>query len=89
MSLNDWFGSERHEFSRVSLIRLSQHSGLATSGAVSDNGSVVAYASDEAEPGNLDIWVRDLNTGVSRRVTSDPAEELYPEGSLSPRRLGW
>jgi Tol biopolymer transport system component/tRNA A-37 threonylcarbamoyl transferase component Bud32 len=63
-------------------VRLTQYSGLATSGTTSDNGRVIAYASDEADPGNLDIWVRDLDSGVSRRITTDPAEELYPK--LSP-----
>jgi len=49
---------------------------------LSSDGRTIAYASDRAEPGNLDIWTQRLPDGVPRRVTTDPAVDESP--SLSP-----
>jgi hypothetical protein len=55
---------------------------LAMNPTVSADGKYVAYASDRAGQGNLDIWVQALPTGQPMQFTKDEANEDYP--SFSP-----
>jgi len=55
---------------------------LAMNPTVSADGKYVAYASDRAGQGNLDIWVQALPTGQPKQFTKDEANEDYP--SFSP-----
>ena len=51
--------------------------------ALSPDGGLVAYASDES--GNADIWIVDVRGGNAIRLTDDPASDThpawYPDGS--------
>ena len=38
----------------------------------SDDQHFLAYVSDSGRPGHFELWVRDLTTGRSRRLTDDP-----------------
>ena len=66
--------------------RLTSDSGLTTQPAFSRDGKPIAYASDRAGAGNLDIWRQQLATGEAVRITSDPADEsepaFSPDGTL-------
>ena len=54
--------------------------------ALSWNGRWLAYASDRAEDGNVDIWIQPTGQGSARRLTRNPAIDhqpaLSPDGSL-------
>ncbi|PIE17675.1 MAG: hypothetical protein CSA65_07960 [Proteobacteria bacterium] len=45
-------------------------------GSLDGDGTRLLYASDEK--GDLDIWIKDLATGLSRRLTKDPAIDTQP-----------
>ncbi len=55
---------------------------LAMNPSISADAKYVAYASDRAGQGNLDIWVQALPTGEPVQLTKDEANEDYP--SFSP-----
>jgi serine/threonine protein kinase len=50
--------------------------------ALSMDGRWLAYASDRAEDGNVDIWIQPTSQGAARRLTNDPAVDHQP--ALSP-----
>jgi Tol biopolymer transport system component len=55
---------------------LTSAPGLEEQPAVSPDGRLLAYTSNES--GNDDIWLADLGTGESRRLTGDHADERDP-----------
>ncbi len=62
--------------------RLTFDSGLALHPAVSPDGKYLAFASDRAGEGNLDIWVQTLPGGEPVRLTKGAADDDFP--SFSP-----
>jgi Tol biopolymer transport system component len=50
--------------------------------SLSSDGKIVAFASDAAEEGNIDIWVQQTGRPEARRLTHDPGPDLDP--SISP-----
>ena len=69
--------------------RLTSDSGLTTDPALSPDGKLVAYASDRAGSGNLDIWRQQLATGEAVRLTNDPADESEPTFSPDGSRIAF
>ena len=67
---------------QTSLTALTRDGGLTTDPALSPDGRLLAFASDRAGGGNLDIWVRQVAGGDPVRVTNDPADDYEP--SISP-----
>ena len=49
---------------------------------LSADGKTIAYVSDRAEAGNLDVWLQRLPDGAPKRITRDPAIDDSP--SVSP-----
>ncbi len=67
----------------LKLRQLTQDAGLTSYPAISPDGKLIAYASDRAGDGGLDIWVQQLSRGAQPvRLTKDPADERFP--SFSP-----
>jgi Tol biopolymer transport system component len=62
----------------ITLTRLTSDAGLATEPALSRDGRLLAYASDHAGEGNLDIYVRQVGGGEPLRLTRDPADDYEP-----------
>jgi Tol biopolymer transport system component len=62
----------------LTLTRLTSDVGLTTEPALSRDGRMLAYASDQAGEGNLDIYVRQVGTGEPLRLTRDPADDHEP-----------
>lgn len=63
--------------------------GLATAPALSRDGSLLAFASDRAGQGNLDIWIQQIGGAEPLRLTSDPADESTPAFSADGARVAF
>jgi Tol biopolymer transport system component/tRNA A-37 threonylcarbamoyl transferase component Bud32 len=64
------------------LRRLTYDSGLTFQGTISADGTLLAYASDRAGEGHLDIWVQQIGGREPIRLTTDKADDSEP--NLSP-----
>jgi Tol biopolymer transport system component/DNA-binding winged helix-turn-helix (wHTH) protein len=71
------------------LTRLTSDTRLAADPAVSAGGTLLAYASDRAAEGNLDVWVQQLSGGTALRLTSHEAEDREPEFSPDGTRVAF
>ena len=58
--------------------QLTSGPGLDSDPAISSDGSLLAYASDRKNDGNLDIWVQPVDGGDAVQLTSDPADDREP-----------
>jgi Tol biopolymer transport system component/DNA-binding winged helix-turn-helix (wHTH) protein len=83
-----WWWLPRHSgTSQLALTQLTTDTGLTYQPALSPDGKLVAYASDRAGEGNLDIWVQQIPRGEPIRVTHDGADDHEPSFSPNGRSI--
>jgi eukaryotic-like serine/threonine-protein kinase len=57
--------------------------------ALSPDGKRLAYELADASGQAVDLWVRDLERGISSRFTIDPANDIWPVWGPDSRTLYW
>ncbi len=62
---------------------------LATISADTASADLVLFTSDIGEPGNMDIYSVDLDSGVLRRLTTDPGIDNHPNRSHDGTKVVW
>jgi serine/threonine protein kinase/Tol biopolymer transport system component len=67
---------------QYTLRRVTWDGQLSAAPALSRDGQLLAYTSDRAGKGNLDIWVQQVDGSSLLQVTNDPADEL--QATFSP-----
>ncbi|PWB74047.1 MAG: hypothetical protein C3F15_08385, partial [Holophagae bacterium] len=67
--------------------RLTYDAGFAWTPAISPDGKLVAYSSDRAGDGQLDIWVRHISRPEPARLTDDPTDDWMPNFSPDGSRI--
>ncbi|HYM10748.1 MAG TPA: protein kinase [Bryobacterales bacterium] len=83
-----WLGPRRHTATEAPILtRLTADSGLTSYPALSSDGKLLAYASDRASDGNLDIWVQQIGGGNPIRLTTNGADDLEPSFSPDGTRI--
>jgi eukaryotic-like serine/threonine-protein kinase len=71
------------------LVRATADDGITASPALSSDGALLAYASDRAGEGNLDIWVQQTSGGTPLQLTRDSVDELEPAFSPDGSRIAY
>ena len=66
----------------LQLTRVTSDDTLSGDPTLSGDGKLLAYASDQAHTGKMDIWVRQMPNGASLRLTHSSFDESNP--ALSP-----
>jgi serine/threonine protein kinase/Tol biopolymer transport system component len=71
----------------VPLQQITFDPGIAITPAFSPDGRLLAFASDRAESGNLDLWLRQAAGGSPARLTTRAGPEWNPQFSPDGTRL--
>lgn len=79
-----WLVEWRPALANLVLTRITFDRGLTTDPALSTDGALLAYASDRANTGGLDIWIQHVSDSEPRQLTNDSADDSQP--AISPDR---
>jgi len=71
------------------LVRATADTGVTADPALSNDGTLLAYASDRAGADNLDIWVQQTAGSTPLRLTDDPIDEREPAFSPDGSRIAY
>jgi Tol biopolymer transport system component len=71
----------------TALTQLTFDAGIANNPSLSPDGSLLAFASDRAGGGNLDVWVQPVGGGEPVQVTREPTDERTPVFSPDGGRI--
>lgn len=71
------------------LVQATADEGVTADPALSNDGALLAYASDRAGGDNLDIWVQQTAGSAPLQLTRDPADEREPTFSPDGSRLAY
>jgi serine/threonine protein kinase len=71
------------------LTRVTSDAGLSYYPALSPDGKLLAYVSDRADDGHLDLWLRHLGSGDAVRLTTDAWDESAPSFSPDGSRIAY
>ena len=74
-------------FPQYELRQLTFDSGLTYQPAISPDAKLIAYASDRAGEGNLDIWVQQVAGGEPIRLTDHESDDSSPDFSPDGSRI--
>jgi Tol biopolymer transport system component len=81
------FEQQRIAIQVPTITRLTTDSGLTAYPALSPDGKLLAYASDRATNGNLDVWIQQTAGGNPIRLTTNGADDLEPSFSPDGARI--
>jgi Tol biopolymer transport system component/predicted Ser/Thr protein kinase len=73
----------------MELSRLTYDGGADLTPTISSDGKLVAYASDRAGDGQLDIWVRHIAQPQPARLTDNPADDWQPSFAPDGSRIAF
>jgi Tol biopolymer transport system component/DNA-binding winged helix-turn-helix (wHTH) protein len=71
------------------VIQVTSEPGAETHPSFSPDGTQIVFAADFAEPGNSDIYIKNVETGNVLRLTSDAARDSYPVWSPDGRAIAF
>jgi len=81
------FEQQRNAIQVPTITRLTTDSGLTAYPALSPDGKLLAYASDRATNGNLEVWIQQTAGGNPIRLTTNGADDLEPSFSPDGARI--
>jgi Tol biopolymer transport system component len=84
-------GTPKTEPPRTAMVlaRATANDGITVNPALSNDGALLAYASDRAGMGNLDIWVQQTAGSTPLQLTHEAFDELEPAFSPDGSRLAY
>ncbi|MBN1629142.1 MAG: serine/threonine-protein kinase, partial [Thermoleophilia bacterium] len=89
--LGAWLGSRATQRAqpRFDLRRVTADSGLTFQPTISPDGTLVAYASDRAGNGDLDLWVQQISGGQPIRLTTHGMDDFEPAFSPDSSQIAF
>ena len=82
LGISWWLSGSSTQPAPAPATQVTLDSSLTTDPALSRDGKRLAFASDRAGHGNLDIWIQQVPGGEPVALTNDPADDYDP--SFSP-----